>query len=308
MELKNNKKNGSLVYLFLLATFFCWGSVYVVTKFALGALPATTLCASRVLVGVLAVMFLARKEERPNFTKEDKISLLVVAFFGYFSTQMLVTIGISLTGASMAALVNSLTPVAITIAAALVLNERIDAVKILCLVLAIGGTAVVAVDGIESGSVVGILCVVVSLITWSISTTFVRRLTKKYSAVSITFYGMALSLVFQIPVGAVSLFANLDTVNLSFSSVAAIVYLGIVGTGMGQLFWNRCLQFKEASFCSMFYPLQPVFSALLGAVILGETFKPLFFVGLALIAADVVLICLHNNKLEKQALAEQETK
>jgi len=102
------KKSSASVYLFLLITFFCWGSVYVVSKFALGAMPAPAVCASRVLVGVLAVLFLARKEERPNFTKEDKKSLLMIAFFGYFSTQMLVTLGISLTGASMAALVNSL--------------------------------------------------------------------------------------------------------------------------------------------------------------------------------------------------------
>jgi len=299
------KKSSASVYLFLLITFFCWGSVYVVSKFALGAMPAPAVCASRVLVGVLAVLFLARKEERPNFTKEDKKSLLMIAFYGYFSTQMLVTLGISLTGASMAALVNSLTPVAITIVAAIVLKEKIDAVKIICLVLAIGGTVVVAADGIEGGSALGVLCVLVSLTTWAISSTYARRLTSRYSALTVTLYGMAFSLVFQIPVGVASILVNPGSVQLSFSTVAAILYLGIVGTGVGQLFWNRCLQLKEASFCSMFYPLQPVFSALPGAIILGETFKPMFFVGLVLIAADVVLICMHNNRLEKQAAAEK---
>ena len=299
------KKSSASVYLFLLITFFCWGSVYVVSKYALGAMPAPAVCTSRVIVGVLAVLFLARKENRPQFSKEEKKSLLMIAFFGYFSTQQLVTLGISLTGASMAALINALTPVAITIVAAIVLKEKIDAVKIICLALAIGGTAIVAVDGVEGGSVLGILCVLVSLTTWAIASTHVRRLTQKYSALIVTLYGMALSLIFQVPVAVGSIVANPGSVHFSLTTVAALLYLGIVGTGVGQVGWSRCLQLKEASFCSMFYPLQPVFSALLGAVILVETFKPMFFVGLVLIAADVVLICMHNNRLEKKAEAER---
>jgi len=301
------KKNNLSVYLYLLITFFCWGSVYVVSKFALGALPAPAVCTSRVIVGVLAVLFLARKEQRPHFSKEEKKSLLMIAFFGYFCTQQLVTLGISLTGASMAALINSLTPVAITVVAAIVLKERIDAVKIICLILAIGGPAIVTLDnGVGAGSMIGIVAVLASLVCWAIASTHVRRMTKTYSAIIVTLYGMALSLVFQIPVAVGSLILNPGSVHLSFSTVAALLYLGIIGTGVGQLFWSLCLQLKEASFCSMFYPLQPVFSAILGAIILGESFRPMFFVGLVLIAADVVLICLHNRKLEKMsALSEQ---
>jgi len=307
MELKNNK-NGGIVYLYLIITFFLWGSLYVVSKYALGAMPAPALVCCRALVGTLTLLFLARKQQKPKFTKEEKRAIFWIGLLGYFSTQLLVTIGISLSGASMAALVNSLTPVAVTVVAAIVLGEKIDAVKIACLVLAVVGTCVVALDGLQMGSLIGVLCVLLSLVTWAIASTLVRRLTKKHSALIVTLSGMAMSLVFHLPSAAISIAASKEALHITWTTVAAILYLGIAGTGLAQLSWSRCLQMKEASFCSMFYPLQAVFSALLGAVILGETFKPLFFVGLALIAADVVLICLHNNKLEKQALAEQETK
>jgi drug/metabolite transporter (DMT)-like permease len=45
--------------------------------------------------------------------------------------------------------------------------------------------------------------------------------------------------------------------------------------------------------------LQPLFSALLGALLLHETFKPAFFAGLVLISLDVVL-----NTLETRRQAE----
>src|SRR5699024_10757576 len=48
-----------------------------------------------------------------------------VGLLGYFLTIFCIQIGISLTGASMAALLNALTPVSVTLLAALVLKEPI---------------------------------------------------------------------------------------------------------------------------------------------------------------------------------------
>ena len=61
--------------------------------------------------------------------------------------------------------------------------------------------------------------------------------------------------------------------------------------------WTRCLSILPASTCSLFYPLQPVFAALLGAVILKETFTSTFAIGLALISLDVVLSTWETKKL-----------
>ncbi len=46
-----------------------------------------------------------------------------------------------------------------------------------------------------------------------------------------------------------------------------------------------------------------MFSALLGILLLNETFTPSFLVGLVLISADVILSTLETRKLAKQAQA-----
>lgn len=46
-----------------------------------------------------------------------------------------------------------------------------------------------------------------------------------------------------------------------------------------------------------------MFSALLGMLLLNETFTPSFLVGLVLISADVILSTLETRKLAKQAQA-----
>ena len=83
------------------------------------------------------------------------------------------------------------------------------------------------------------------------------------------------------------------------AGIIALLYLGFVGSGLGQVTWTRALSILPASTCSLFYPLQPLFSALLGALLLHETFKPAFFAGLILISLDVVL-----NTLETRRQAE----
>ena len=82
-----------------------------------------------------------------------------------------------------------------------------------------------------------------------------------------------------------------------------VLYLGLVGSGLAQYTWTASLAELPASTCSLFYPLQPMFSALLGILLLNETFTPSFLVGLVLISADVILSTLETRKLAKQAQA-----
>ena len=178
---------------------------------------------------------------------------------GYFLTIFLIQIGIALTGSAMASLINALTPVSVTILAALLLKETSAPVQL-------GSAAVL-----------------------------MRRLTAKYPAVLVTTYGMAISLIFHIPAGILA-YAS-QPVAFTPKIVLVVLYLGFFGSGVAQYTWTRCLSILPASTCSLFYPLQPVFAALLGAVILKETFTSTFAIGLALISLDVVLSTWETKKL-----------
>lgn len=80
-----------------------------------------------------------------------------------------------------------------------------------------------------------------------------------------------------------------------------LLYLGICTSGLAQFLWSRSLSLLPATTCSLFYPLQPVFSALLGVWFLGESFGPNFWWGLLLIGGDIVLNCLDGIHQQKAA-------
>ncbi|MET0018303.1 EamA family transporter [Oscillibacter sp.] len=278
----------------LLLTFFFWGSVYVAGKMIAKDIPPQLLACLRCTVAMAPLLLMARGHLSTKIAPKDWKYFILVGFLGYFLTISLIQLGISLTGASMASLINSLTPVSVTVMAALILKERITRAKVLCLILALAGTAVVTSGAGGQSDLLGIAVVLISVLCWGTASVYMRRLTASYPAILVTTYSMAISLIFHIPAGIFS--ALHQSVVISPKAVAVVLYLGLIGSGLSQFTWTKCLSLLPASTCSLFYPLQPTFSALLGALFLGEQFRPTFFIGLLLISVDVVLSTRESSR------------
>lgn len=284
-------------YGLIFITFFIWGSVYVAGGIAGNGMPSFLVASLRCLISMIPLWLMSAKCFPIRIEREDMKYFFIIGFLGYFVTIQSIQLGILLTGSSMASLINALTPVAVTILAALILKERITPVKILCLVLALAGTFVITSGASTQGELFGVLAVLTGVISFGTASVLMRKVTAKYPPVVVTTVSMTLSLIFNIPVAVAS--ALTQPVHPNAAGIIALLYLGFVGSGLGQVTWTRALSILPASTCSLFYPLQPLFSALLGALLLHETFKPAFFAGLILISLDVVL-----NTLETRRQAE----
>ena len=282
----------------LFATFFIWGSVYVGGKFIAQDLPPALVACLRCTTAMVPLLLMARKHLGIKSDRGDWKYFFLVGSLGYFLTIFLIQLGISLTGAAMASLINALTPVSVTILAAFLLKERITPVKLACLALALAGTVVITSGADNQSEITGMIVILVSVVAWGVASVYMRRLTAKYPAVLVTTYSMAISLIFHIPAGIYS--AAVQPTVFSVRAALVVLYLGFFGSGLAQFTWTKCLSLLPASTCSLFYPLQPAFSALLGAVILGETFTPSFFIGLLLISLDVALSTWEARQLTKR--------
>ena len=289
-----NSQSRGKAYGLIFVTFFIWGSVYVAGKMASGSLPSFLVASLRCVISMVPLWMMCRKHLPLRIEKEDWKWFWIIGFLGYFFCIQSIQLGIQLTGASMASLINALTPVAVTVLAALILKEKITPVKILCLVLALAGTFVITSGASTKSETAGVLIVLAGMTGFAAASVLMRRLTAKYPPVLVTTLSMTLSLLFNLPVGIAS--AVLQPVRVTPEAVIALLYLGVVGSGLGQVTWTAALSILPASTCSLFYPLQPLFSAILGALLLEETFKPTFFIGLALISLDVVLNTLETKR------------
>jgi drug/metabolite transporter (DMT)-like permease len=284
---------------YLIVTFFFWGSVYVVGKMISGDMPAALVAALRCVVAVFPLGFMARKCRGIRIDREDLPYFAGVGFLGYFGTIFMIQTAIALTGASTASLVNSTSPVGVTVFAALFLGEKITPKTILCLILAIAGTVIVTFGAGGKAEAGGIIIVACSVATWGMASVFMRKLTAKYPAILVTTVGMLISLIGHIPVGIISAVRHAAEIHVSAGTVCAVLYLGIIGSGVAQFTWTRTLSMLPASTCSLFYPLQAIFSAVLGYFLLHEQLTPFFFVGLILISLDIIISQLDLSTLRK---------
>lgn len=290
--MKNNKAGA---YGLLVLTFFVWGSIYVASKYAMGSLPPVAIAGGRYAIAAAALLpFYLKSGQRVE--REDIKYLFLIGGVGYFASMTANALGIKLAGASTASLINSLNPVAISAMAAWILREKIQPKTILCLGLSVAG-ALIITRGTAAGGELGIVFSSLSVLLWAVASVIMRRLGSKYNAVTVTFLSALVSLVFYVPAGAADILMNRDWISLAPGAVAAVVYMGLFGTGLGGALWAKCLSMLEAGTCSLFYPLQVIFSAVLGALLLQEQFTPAFFAGAVCICCSILMQCLPVEKL-----------
>ena len=286
----NNKKY--LAPLFL--TFLCWGSIYVVSKVALKTIPPVTLLALRYLIAVptLFALLKIRGVLKP-LKKEDMGTVFAIGFTGYFFSFCLQMLGINRLSGSVSSLFGAMNPIFIPILAAIFLKEKLTLRKILC--VAVSMTGVVIIVGV-GGTVdpLGALLMLASVFLWSSASIIIRRLGGKYDPMQIAM----MAILCAIPLTGTWSLIELRTASISFPlpSVLAALFMGTIGTAAPHSLWNYCLSKMDASFCSMFYPLQPLVSATLGVIFLGESITASYLVGAAVICCGIIAAVATGKK------------
>lgn len=270
----------------LFAAFVLWGSQYVISKIALRTVPPVTLLALRYLVSVPALFIVLRlRHALTPVKKGDWPILFAIGFTGYFASFCLQMLGINRLTGSVSSLLGAMNPIFIPILAALFLHERITPAKIACVALSMAGVVViVGVDGTVDAS--GALLMLASVFLWSTASIIIRRVSGRYDPMQIALIAIFCALPFT---GGWSLI-ELQSAPCSFTleSVLAVLYMGVLGTAVTHSLWNYSLRVMDASFCSMFYPMQPLVSSILGVLFLHEAVTPGFVIGALMICCGIV--------------------
>ena len=158
----------------LFFTFFIWGSIYVGGKMIADDLPAPLLACLRCCTAMVPLLWMSRNLRGQKIDPKDWKDFAVVGLAGYFLTIFCIQVGISLTGASMASLINALTPVSVTILAAVMLKETITPIKVVCLILALAGAAVITLGAGTQSETLGIAVVLAAVIFWGMASVYMR--------------------------------------------------------------------------------------------------------------------------------------
>lgn len=282
-------------YLYLLITFLGWGSIYIVSKYALAVMGPVTVSFCRYAVSVICLYGIMRvKGVQKKVAKEHWKYFWILGGLGYFGAIILQLGGTALLSGSLASLINSMNPIVISLMAAVFLKEKITWKNVVSIMVSLIGVYIILGKGAVQINPVGIALSGSAVILWSAASVTIRKISGYYDPIQTALYGMSIALVLNAPAAVLeNLFMTRS--HPTPTAIFACLFVAVIGTAVSHTCWNKSLQLIDASTCSMFYPLQPLVSAVLGVVLLHEVITWQFVLGAIFICSGIVITFLPLN-------------
>lgn len=293
------------------------GSTPIITKLGLEGLTPWQLAAGRQFLGTLILYSVARASgvlgsgRHEPFDRRDWLLLLCLAWAGFALPMVLLVHGVERSTATNGALMAPVEPIGILLGGALVLGERLTAVRFAAIALgALGATLIVLGGEVTPGvsDPIGDLLIFAGYAAWSIYTLAAKPLLDRHDATRISVWAIALTVP---PLVAIAALQPVD-LERALPALVWVVVLAFTATSLATYAWNRALGAISASTMAAFIFVQPVVGAVLGPVVLGERIGWLAALGTLVAIAGVVLAALRGETqparvLPQSALPEQET-
>lgn len=267
-----------------------WSSSYAVIKIGVASLDPSALVLGRMLVGSL-VIFAALKLRgmRLSKTVRDWFSYTATGLLGSALPFLLITYGEQTVDSALASILMGVAPMATLLLAAVAVPEEALTLRAtlgvlggLCgVVLLVGPTALVGIGSQLTGQ----LAIVGATFCYAASTVYIRRFVKR-PALEMAAGSMIVGTLFMIGVVVLS-GAEVDAIEPTFSSLGAIVYLGLFSTACANLIYFYLVPRLGATRMSQVNFAVPVGGALLGVVLLNETMTVQRLIALSVIVASV---------------------
>jgi DME family drug/metabolite transporter len=187
-------------------------------------------------------------------------------------------------------------PAFVVILSALIWRERIGAMRVLALVMVLGGVVLVTgaagalLHGTAALPLPALLLGLTAGFTYALYTLFSKYATERYGAGASllwSFFFAMLALVFVEP--------PLEPLLRSPAHIPALIALGIVPTILPYALYLGALKMMRASTASMLASVEPVFAALLAVVFLHERLDVLQAVGIGLVVAAAVMVARRGD-------------
>ena len=198
----------------------------------------------------------------------------------------LLYLGLRFTTAVNATLINGLGPLITGLLAALLIREPMSRRQVVGAILALAGIVILISGGslAPSGTLqinTGDLIILGAVTLWGLYSVLGRHVMRDRSALSAT----ALSTFLGLPLLLLAAVweATVLPVTMSARLVLAVLYIGIVPTVIGFLAWNEGVRRLGSSGAMVFYNTLPLYGALLGFLLLGESIGLPHLLGGALI-------------------------
>lgn len=280
------------VYFSVILGMIFWGFTFVVFKFANESFRPISIVFLRLFVSIFFLFGFAYMFKRLGRIKRKDLKwFLLMALFEPFFYFLGESFGLTLVTATVGAVIVSTIPLFIPFASYYFFKERLTVMNRIGLVVSFAGVLMVILTGGKglSADPKGIALMFVAVVSAVGYTMLAKKLVADYNPITITayqsFYGLImfipLFLIFEVPV--------LNLREVSVSSLLAVAYLGVFGSGICFILLTIGIRELGAARANVFGNLIPVVTAILSFFILKESMPLLKIVGIMVVVGGLLM-------------------
>jgi drug/metabolite transporter (DMT)-like permease len=264
-----------------------WGVSFLFGKWALEEMgPAHVTLLRFSLASAALLPYALLKGVWPG--RRDLPLFLLVGFLTVPATFLLQFWGLSLTGATVAALIVGCGPPIVAFFASLFLGERLGKTGWSAIGASTLGVALAVARPGVSNHWLGDALVLLSLLAVVGWVLLGKRLGDGYPAVPATAWILTFGTVTLAPMAL--LWEGVPRLDLTLLGWASVLVLGLGCSAATYALWNWGVARVPASRAGIFLNLEPLVGALLGILVLGEAWGPATIVGGALIVGAALVV------------------
>ncbi|MBF0467763.1 MAG: DMT family transporter [Desulfamplus sp.] len=299
------KHNSIIPYISLLMATVIWSSSFVALKLAFQGFHPMVVIFGRMAVGslsflILAAMFKSVPLTQKNFFSDIKLILVMVicepCLYFIFEARAL-----ELTTASQVGMICAIMPLLVSVVAFFVLKEELTEKILAGLTISVFGACWLSFSGEVAANApnppLGNLFEFIAMVCAAGYTICLKKLTQKgYSPFFLTALQAFAGSIFYFPI----LFLPATNLPATFSLVPtlSVVYLGAVVTLGAYALFNFGVSRIPAGQASAFINLIPIFSMILGIVVLNERLNLQQYVACMVIFSGVLLSQHRSKKIQ----------
>jgi DME family drug/metabolite transporter len=262
-------------------------------------LPRLTIVFYRAAITAV-ILFLVLGWRRRSWLKLERRDWLLFLAFGLTGVAAFFVVyihAIALIGMGMAAVLMYTAPAWVTLLSVVLFKEQLTGLKMIAVLLACGGCALVGqVYDLVSVrlNLLGVLAGLGAGLTYGLYTLFSKVAQRRYTAWTTLAYALGLGSLFMLPLQSS---ADLVRAISTPTTIFWLLMLGLIPTLSSGVAFNAALRRIPASNASIVATLEPAVATLLGWLFLNERLEPLQLVGAGLILLAVVALQLESGAL-----------
>jgi drug/metabolite transporter (DMT)-like permease len=287
-----------------------WGSSYLFIRIGVKQISPLALVALRLSIGALTILVIvALRRQSLRVSGRQLAAIGVAGTINSAAPFLLISWGETSIPSGLASVLNSTTPIfALLLAGAVLQDEPITPASLAGVLVGFAGVVVLLgrdlSGGIQWSGIAGQGAVIVASICYATAAVFVRRTLRGVSSMTIATYvllvsaaeALALSLLFSPP----------PILSMSPKAWLAVVWLGMLGSGLAFTCAYFVLEHWGASRYTLVTYVLPVIGLALGAIFLDEVIDWHIIAGSVLVLGGIILATLGASRNSRVSADSEE--